>query len=140
MKSSPYSHTRITLVAMLLAILATSCRRGVVLLVFNHAGFEVTVFSYDSVGNFDSERLNSGEAHELGWPSRLSIHHGTNVWKYDTFSLPANKYLCIGGFHPDFLKLQVEKDGAIYVISPLAKHSVTNFPVQPSDFPLHPKK
>jgi len=121
-----------------LAILLAGCS-GSVLIVFNHAGHDLTVLSYDTVGQSAEYVIPKGHSHEVASPTRLVVKSEVGIWEYPHFPKLKREYRGGGGIRPRNFKFQIEEDGAIYILDPGTKTVVTNLPVQPDGFPVRPK-
>src|SRR5262245_43875313 len=124
----------IILITALSAMLLSSCKKGVYLLIFNNSGTDVIVTRFDAVDHSDLHKIARGANKPVPWPSRLSIKAASNDWAYASFPLLPTSYVHRTSRGPDYLKLQLEPDGLLYVLSSSANGLLTNFPSQPQGF------
>lgn len=98
--------------------------------------------------NWTTQVVSNGGVVEFHSPY-IEIGHAGGVWRYDRKPLAlefykkpggqslARLYKNRGGSHI-LVKLQIEHDGAIYVVLPDSESPAKSFPVQPEGFPLKP--
>lgn len=131
----------ITLTIVVTVFLVTSCQKMTFLLMFNNCGEEITVISYDdTMREGGSGKIKSGDSGEVLWPSSMTIQCRSNMWKYSAFpvSVPLGFVDTHHGLR-NYLKIQVDQDGLLNVLSPSASSVVlSNFVVQSSGFPIKP--
>jgi hypothetical protein len=82
--------------------------------------------------------IRVGEAGNVSVPSKLIIRNSDNKWEYD--SLPYNNGYAYRRHWWRFQNLQLETNGAVYILLPGVEHPVTQLPPQPEGFPVMPKK
>ena len=129
---------QILLSSLVVLVLLTGCS-GTVFEVFNNTGRELTVVSYDTVGESAEYSIRAGRSHEVASPTKLVIKFDGGLWEYAHFPALDKKYRDSGGLRLRNYKFQIEKDGAIYILLPGTKTTVTNFPQQQYGFPIRPK-
>jgi hypothetical protein len=132
-----------TLVIVALAALVNSCQKRTLLLMFNNTSEDVTVISYDdAMKHRDGQKIKSGTSGEVSWPISMSIQCGNNAWEYATFSTSVPlAYVDTHHGLKNYLKIQIETNGSLDVLSPDADNVVmSNSLVQPKGFPLKPSE
>ena len=130
-----------TYTLVLLLLLTTSCEHGVIIRWYNNACERLTIVVLDR----RSQEMDRGVARKChavttGIPLKLRIEHGTGAWYYNAPQvLVPERYWRRKNAMISVIGLQVQPDGSIYVLSPETKDSATNFPPQPTGYPLHPE-
>jgi hypothetical protein len=102
---------------------------------------KVNVPAGDHTYHFEIEyqfMLADGQFTELVGLYKLKVQSNQKVWNYAARWIPPEFYKRTGR-HMRSVELQIEPDGAIYVLAPNMLKPVTNFPTQPSGYPLRPK-
>jgi hypothetical protein len=70
----------------------------------------------------------------------IEVHHKADTWHYETKPMVSRFHEYRRGSGNEILvNLQIQPDGTIYVMAPNASGIVTDFPPQPTGFPLKPK-
>lgn len=117
--------------------------------IYNNSGQDLTILVQHST-NSTPHQIKKGETLEF-YASFIEIRHGNGTWRYEhkPFALEFHKradskhlikfYKRIGG-NQILVKLQIQPDGAIYLIPPDFDGPITDFPEQPEGFPLIPSK
>jgi len=127
----------LNLLLILVALLVTSCHRGVVIELRNNSGQDLVVVgvNHNLEGNKETVRKNC--VLTMGLFYKLRVEHKNGEWNYDSKRIPP-EFQKKKNFMISVIDLQIEKDGAIYVLSPGIKGPVSNFPPQPDGYPLLP--
>ena len=123
------------------AFLVPSCQTGLKLWMINNAGRDITVVSITPAGPNVTEvaiPIAEGRMAEIGIPSRLRVLRGNATWNYQLRPVPSKFEKRHGAFYRQVL--QIERDGAIFLLLPGAKDPVAAFPPQPTHFPLRPNE
>jgi hypothetical protein len=105
---------------------------------FNNTSSDIVAFSYDSKMEPEQDSIRVGEAGNVRVPSKLIVRGSGFNWEYD--SRLYNRDYVYGWNMKSFQNLQLESNGAIYVLLPGAEHTMTRLPPQPEGFPVMPKK
>lgn len=127
-------------VFVLCSTLLTSCTRTLVLHIFNDTGKDITVTSYEADRKERHYSIGKGQAERVQISNRLTIALTGIAWDYDVKPVPKNtKYMASEHLGPLLIKLQVETNGTIYILSPDTQGPATAFPPQPPGYPLQPK-
>jgi len=116
--------------------------------IYNNSGQDLTITTRYST-NSSPRQIKNGKTLEF-YASFIEIRHGNGVWQYEQkpFALEFHKkansknlikfYTRVGG-NQILIKLQIQPDGAIYLIPPDSSGPITDFPDQPEGFPLKPR-
>jgi hypothetical protein len=116
--------------------------------IYNNSERDLTVIAKYST-NSVPHLVKKGETLEFYSPF-IEIRHSNDTWHYERkpFALefhkragekPLIKFYKRTGGNQILVKLQIQPDGAIYLIPPDSNGPVTNFPEQPEGFPLRPQ-
>ncbi len=121
---------------ILVPMMLTGCwSRGVFLEVFNNTSNKITM-AY-TISKESTYIIDAGETVELSAAAEYYyVYPNTEtIWVYQG-NIPYDAMH--SSFAHEFIYLQINKDGLIYVLHPDQKTPVTDFPEQPPGYPLHP--
>lgn len=121
----------------LLSLVLTSCVRGYNVELFNNTGEALTVTSYDTAGGATEKSLPIGGKVRITG-SRFTLRNAHREWKYSLLSHPPPARFIDDTHWNRLVCLQVEKNGAIYILLPSATSTTSTLPTQPSGFPITP--
>ncbi len=123
---------------VVLLLLATSCHPGVVLDWMNNTGERLVIVTLNASSQETHHgAVKEGQTARTGIPVRLRIDHSGGTWNYDPPAIPES-YLWRKGKTVSVIRLQVEPDGAIYVLPSGIKGPLGSFPAQPPGYPVRP--
>ena len=130
---------RVIFIALLaLCVSVISCSRAFVFKVFNNSGQDLIILSYDGKLVPHEFPVAAGSTVDVQFPTKLSIIHSGNEWKYDLPRLDKTyEYTRASGVRVQ--DIQIETSGFIYLLLPKTKEAVHQFPAQPDGFPIMPK-
>jgi hypothetical protein len=129
---------KILLSALLLCLTVVSCSRGFIFKAFNNSGQDLVIVSYDGKLVPHEFHVASAASVDVQFPTQLRIKHPNGEWKYD-LARTDNRYhyTRAGGLRVQ--DIQIEADGAIYLLLPKTKQAAKQFPPQPDGYPIRPK-
>ncbi len=127
----------VILVATLPLLLLTSCHRGAGFDLENNTGQDLALIGLNSVGQPTKYEVKKNRVLQMGMFSKLEIRHQNGQWIYTNAADIPRKYWKRGRM-VSVISLQIEPDGAIYVLLPGTRGPVSNFPAQPQGYPLKP--
>jgi hypothetical protein len=133
-------NTRLALVGLAILLLVTGCYPGTLEEAVNNSGQTLTVISMDTELKETTYTVGSNQTIRIKVPYKLRVKCGGETWDYDfpATRLPEKfRKRVRGNWYLE--KFQIEKDGAINVLSPDSPGPVANPPVQPSGYPVRPK-
>jgi hypothetical protein len=129
---------RVLLLPLVLCLTVVSCSRGFVFKAFNNSGEDLVVISYNGKLVPHEFAVAAGASVDVPFPTRLSIKHPSGEWRYDlVWTDKRYHYTRAGGLRVQ--DVQIEADGAIYLLSPKSKQAVQQFPTQPNGYPIRPR-
>jgi hypothetical protein len=129
---------KILLLALALCVTVVSCSRGFIFKAINNSGQNLVIVSYDGKLVPHEFPVATGSSVDVQFPTQLSIKHSKGEWKYDLVRTDKRYYYTrSGGLRVQ--DIQIEADGAIYLLQPKTKQAVRQFPQQPDGFPIRPK-
>jgi hypothetical protein len=129
---------KILLSALALCLMVVSCSRGFIFKAFNNSGQDLVIVSYDGKLVPHEFRVAVGESVDVQFPTKLTIKHSNGEWEYDLVRTDKRyHYTRTGGLRVQ--DIQIEADGAIYLLPPKTKQAGRQFPPQPDGFPIRPK-
>ena len=128
-------------VASCCVILLASCQRGIVYVMFNNTGQDITILSYDTKMEPKSYTVKHGTAVDVQTPFVLKVRIAGREWVYDDWKdVRVGKefqYARPLGLIDE--RFQIESDGAIYVLPAAAERIASSFPQQPKGLPIRPR-
>jgi hypothetical protein len=137
---TPMKSANVVISLFLCATLLTSCTRAILLQVFNNTRERLTVVSYEHDLKEKHYSIDAHQSARVEISNRLTITRENTVWEYDVKPVPKRTtYMTSERFGPLLVKLQVEQNGVVYILSPEAQGVMTNPPPQPPGYPIQPK-
>ncbi len=123
---------KILLVLALMTL--TGCwSRGIYLEIFNNTSNKITIV--DMIDKEITYTVDAGDTVEV-FASYYYVYPNTEtVWVYPK-NIPYDAMH--SSFAHEFVYVQINEDGLVYVLHPDQKPPVTEFPEQPPGYPLHP--
>ncbi|HEY0456959.1 MAG TPA: hypothetical protein VGE41_11335 [Verrucomicrobiae bacterium] len=132
--------TKVLLAALALLLLSNlSCKKGVLPIVWNNAGTQVVLTTYDTKMAAIRFKIGNGQSAEVAWPTTVAITTKVAHWTYPPFPPLFWPYVLTNKFPADNIQIQIETNGVIFILSPMAKGICKAFPPQPKEFPYKPK-
>ncbi len=129
---------KILLLALALGLTVVSCSRGFVVKAFNNSGEDLVIVSYDGERVPHEFSVAARASVDVQFSNQLSINHTKGEWKYDLVRTDQRyHYNRAGGLRVQ--DIQIDTDGAIYLLLPKTKKTVKQFPPQPDGYPIRPK-
>jgi len=128
----------LNLLLILVALMATSCHPGVVIALQNNSGQDLVVVGLNHNLEETKETVGKNRVITIGVFYELRVEHKNGEWNYDSKPI-SPEFQKKKNFNVSVIGLQIEKDGAIYVLSPGTKGPVSSLPPQPDGYPLVPR-
>lgn len=114
---------------------------------YNNSGQDLSLVAMFPGTNYTMTIQDGG--HVEFYSPFIEVHHSAGIWHYERKPYAGEFGRRFGERHVAFyqrlpgnqlsVRLQIQPNGAIYVIPPNSTGAVTNFPPQPKGFPLVPK-
>src|SRR5437899_11971559 len=104
------------LLAVLPIALLTSCQTGLKVYMINNTGQDITVVSIIPGMEDSASPIPPGALAEFRVPHKLKVIQKDKTWSYQPRPVPSKFERRHGAF--DQQVFQIEKDGAIYLVSP----------------------
>ena len=123
-----------------LVLLLTSCSEEFDLLMFNNTGRDCAISMKGEFGPqsaFETYNVASNKSIIVKHYDYATIWHDAVRWNYPAFIIGMDSVDRSKG-KPLLAKLQIEPNGAIYLLPPGATGIVTTLPPQPYGFPVMP--
>ena len=102
---------------------------------YNNSGQSLTLIA--EVPNSYMELVKNAD-HEEFYALGFAVRHSAGLWHYENQFVWKSRFVKKADWNTETVNLQIQPNGAIYVIRPDSTGTVTNFPRQPKGFPLMP--
>ena len=116
----------------------TSCHPGLGIDLYNNSDQDLTVVTINQSSLETVCKVKKHRTVRIGIVAKVRVDYPGGSWHYE-FVVAPEEFWRHQNSMVSVINLQIEKDGKIYVLSPDTREVVTNFPPQPSGFPLVPK-
>ena len=127
------------------ALYLAGCSISLSCYIYNNTGNDIVVSRILYGSNVDIDIEAGSSALIKDWSSATINVFGDHVrWSF-TPIIPIDQterfvdYRGIGPWSTRFIKVQLEKDGRIFILEPSKIAPVVGFPEQPNGFPMYPK-
>jgi hypothetical protein len=132
------TNLKLTYSLLLSLLLMTSCHPGVIIDLFNNSRHELVVTTINQRSEETTCKVKQNRVVRIGIAAKVRVDSPSGSWHYE-FVVAPEEFWRRHNSMVSVINVQIEKDGKIYVLSPDTREVVTNFPPQPSGFPLVPK-